>query len=99
MVFKTPSHIFITFENFDLILTPTAPSVAFDMGSKVNDPLEMYMADLMTVSINLAGVPAISIPCGKNSEGMPIGLQLISKHFDESKLLQAAYTFEKNMEV
>ena len=87
------------FENYDLILTPTAPSVAFDIGSKVNDPLEMYMADLMTVSINLAGVPAISIPCGKDKEGMPIGLQLISKHFDESKLLQAAYTFEKNMEV
>ncbi len=87
------------FENYDLILTPTAPSVAFDIGSKVNDPLEMYMADLMTVSINLAGVPAISIPCGKDNEGMPIGLQLISKHFNESKLLQAAYTFEKNMEV
>lgn len=87
------------FENYDLILTPTAPSVAFDVGSKVNDPLEMYMADLMTVSINLAGVPAISIPCGKDKEGMPIGLQLISKHFDESTLLQAAYTFEKNMEV
>ena len=87
------------FENYDLILTPTAPSVAFDVGSKVNDPLEMYMADLMTVSINLAGVPAISIPCGKDKEGMPIGLQLISKHFNESTLLQAAYTFEKNMEV
>ncbi len=87
------------FENYDLILTPTAPSVAFDIGSKINDPLEMYMSDLLTVSINLAGVPAISIPCGKNSEGMPIGLQIISKHFDESKLLQAAYTFEKNMEV
>lgn len=87
------------FEKYDVILTPTAPSVAFDVGSKVNDPLEMYMADLMTVSINLAGVPAISIPCGKDKEGMPIGLQLISKHFNESTLLQAAYTFEKNMEV
>ena len=87
------------FENYDLILTPTAPSVAFDIGSKVDNPLEMYMADLMTVSINLAGVPAISIPCGKDKEGMPIGLQLISKHFNESKILQAAYTFEKNMEV
>lgn len=87
------------FEKYDLILTPTAPSVAFDIGSKVNDPLEMYMSDLLTVSINLAGIPAISIPCGKNSEGMPIGLQIISKHFNESKLLQAAYTFEKNMEV
>ncbi len=87
------------FENYDLILTPTAPSVAFDIGSKINDPLEMYMSDLLTVSINLAGVPAISIPCGKDKEGMPIGLQLISKHFNESKILQAAYTFEKNMEV
>ena len=87
------------FENYDLLITPTAPSVAFDIGSKINDPLEMYLADLMTVSINLSGVPAISIPCGKDKEGMPIGLQLISKHFNESTLLQAAYTFEKNMEV
>ena len=87
------------FAKVDVLISPTCPHTAFDIGSKVNDPLEMYMADLMTVSINLAGVPAISIPCGKDKEGMPIGLQLISKHFNESTLLQAAYTFEKNMEV
>ncbi len=87
------------FEKYDLIITPTAPTVAFDIGSKIDNPIEMYIADLLTVPINLAGVPAISISCGNNSEGMPIGLQIIAKHFDESKLLQAAYTFEKNREV
>ena len=87
------------FEEFDVLLTPTTPTVAFDIGSKISNPLEMYMSDILTVSINIAGVPAISVPCGKDSEGMPIGMQLIGKHFDEEKILRAAYTYEQNEEV
>lgn len=87
------------FEKYDVLLTPTVPTVAFDLGSKSENPLEMYMTDVLTVSINIAGVPAISIPCGKDSEGMPIGMQLIGKHFDEETLYKTAYTFEQNMEV
>ena len=59
----------------------------------------MYMSDILTVSINIAGVPAISIPCGKDEEGMPIGMQLIGKHFNEETVLKAAYTYEQNKEV
>ena len=65
------------------------------MSSKSNNPLEMYLADICTVSINIAGVPAISIPCGVDSEGMPIGMQLIGNRFDEETILNAAYTFEQ----
>lgn len=87
------------FEKYDVLLTPTVPTVAFDIGSKSKNPLEMYMTDILTVSINIAGVPAISIPCGKDSSEMPIGMQLIAKHFNEETLYRAAYTFEQNMEV
>lgn len=83
------------FEKYDVILTPTASNVAFDLNSKINDPLEMYLADLCTVPVNIAGLPGISIPCGLNSEGMPIGFQLIGKAFSESTLLNAAYTYEQ----
>ena len=84
------------FEKYDLLLTPTAPSVAFDIGSKINDPLEMYLADICTVPVNIGGVPAMSIPCKLNQEGMPIGFQLIAKHFDEKTIFRAAYTYEQN---
>ena len=84
------------FEKYDCLLSPTTPNVAFDIGSKVDAPLEMYLADLCTVPINIAGVPAISVPCGLNSEGMPIGFQLIGKPFAESTILNAAYTYEQN---
>ena len=87
------------FEKYDVLLTPAVPTVAFDIGSKSKNPLEMYLTDILTVSINIAGVPAISIPCGKDSSGMPIGMQLIAKHFNEETLYRAAYTFEQNMEV
>lgn len=87
------------FEKYDLLLTPTAPTTAFDIGSKISNPLEMYMSDILTVPANVSGVPAISIPCGNDSEGMPVGLQLIAKHFDEETLLRAAYTYEQNKEV
>lgn len=85
------------FEKYDVILTPTSPTVAFDIGSKSNNPLEMYLADICTVSVNIAGLPGISIPCGVDKEGMPIGMQLIGNRFCEETILNAAYTFEKDL--
>lgn len=84
------------FSHYDVILTPTSPTVAFESGTKSNNPLEMYLADICTVSVNIAGLPAISIPCGVDSNEMPIGMQLIGPKFGEEKLLQAAYTYEQN---
>jgi aspartyl-tRNA(Asn)/glutamyl-tRNA(Gln) amidotransferase subunit A len=83
------------FENVDVILAPTAPTVAFKIGEKTSDPLSMYLSDIFTLPASLAGIPAISIPCGKNSENMPVGLQLMGNHFQESTLLNVAYHFEK----
>ncbi len=83
------------FEKYDIILTPTSPTVAFDIGSKSNNPLEMYLSDICTVSVNIAGLPGISIPCGVDKEGMPIGMQLIGNRFCEETILNAAYTFEQ----
>ena len=83
------------FEKYDLILTPTSPTVAFDIGAKSNNPLEMYLSDICTVSVNIAGLPAISIPCGVDNEQMPIGMQLIGNKFEEETILNAAYTFEQ----
>lgn len=84
------------FEKYDVLLTPTSPTVAFDIGSKSSNPLEMYLADICTVSVNIAGLPGISVPCGVDSEGMPIGMQLIGNRFSEETLLNAAYTFEQD---
>ena len=84
-------------DKYDVILTPTSPTVAFDIGSKINDPLEMYLADICTVSVNIAGLPGISIPCGVDKEGMPVGMQLIGNRFAEETLLNAAYTFEQKI--
>ncbi len=78
------------FQKCDVIATPTAPTPAFKLGEKVNDPLAMYLDDIYTVTINLIGVPAISVPCGFSSTGLPIGLQLIGNHFDEGRLLNTA---------
>jgi len=83
------------FEKYDLLLTPPVPNVAFDIGSKIDNPLEMYLADLYTVSVIIAGLPGISVPCGINSKGMPIGFQLIGKAFAEETILNAAYTYEQ----
>ncbi len=85
------------FSKYDVLLTPTSPTVAFDIGSKSDNPLEMYLADICTVSVNIAGLPGISIPCGVDKEGMPIGMQLIGKHFGEETILNAAYTFEQKI--
>ena len=83
------------YEKYDVILTPTSPTVAFDIGSRSNKPLEMYLADICTVSVNIAGLPGISIPVGIDSEGMPIGMQLIGNKFQEKKILNAAYAYEQ----
>jgi len=85
------------FEKYDVLITPTAPNVAFEIGEKSNNPLEMYMEDLCTVPINVAGIPAISIPCGVDKTGMPIGMQIIGKQFSEATLLNAAYTYEQKI--
>jgi aspartyl-tRNA(Asn)/glutamyl-tRNA(Gln) amidotransferase subunit A len=84
------------FEKVDVIVTPTAPTPAFRIGEKVEDPLQMYLSDILTIPVNLAGIPAISIPCGFSREGLPIGLQIMGKHFDEGMLLRVAYAFEQN---
>jgi aspartyl-tRNA(Asn)/glutamyl-tRNA(Gln) amidotransferase subunit A len=83
------------FRSVDIILTPTSPTVAFKIGEKTADPLSMYLSDIFTITCNLAGLPGISIPCGKDSEGLPVGMQLLANHFQESLLLRVAHHFEK----
>jgi aspartyl-tRNA(Asn)/glutamyl-tRNA(Gln) amidotransferase subunit A len=83
------------FEKFDIILGPTSPSTASKLNESLSDPLKMYLGDIYTVSVNLAGLPAISLPCGTDSKGLPIGLQLIGKHFGEKDIIRAAYTYEQ----
>ncbi|MDD3654283.1 MAG: Asp-tRNA(Asn)/Glu-tRNA(Gln) amidotransferase subunit GatA [Desulfotomaculaceae bacterium] len=83
------------FEKYDLLLSPTSPTPAFRFGDKVDDPFQMYLSDICTISVNLAGIPGISLPCGFVGQ-MPVGLQLMGKYFDEGTLLRAAYTFEQN---
>ena len=83
------------FAKYDLILGPVAPTTAPKLGESLSDPLKMYLGDIYTISVNLAGLPAISLPCGTDSKGLPIGLQLIADSFQEKKLIQAAYTYEK----
>lgn len=84
------------FGTYDVILGPTAPQTAPKIGSSLSDPLKMYLSDIYTVSVNLAGLPAISVPCGIDQNGLPIGLQLIGNHFNEKKIIRAAYTFEQS---
>ncbi len=83
------------FKSVDAILTPTAPTPAFRFGEKTADPLQMYLSDIFTISVNLAGIPAISLPCGFTSGGLPIGLQIIGKPFSEAEILQFAYAYEQ----
>ena len=85
------------FSKYDVLLTPVSPTTAFEIGSKSNNPMEMYLADICTVSINIAGIPAISIPCGVDKKGMPVGMQLIGNKFEEEKILNAAYAFEQKI--
>ena len=83
------------FGRCDVIATPTSPTPAFKLGEKADDPLEMYLSDIYTITANLAGVPALSLPCGLSSSGLPIGVQLIGKQFDEARLLRAAHNLEQ----
>lgn len=85
------------FSKYDIICTPTTPTVAFDIGEKAKNPIEMYQADVYTVCANLAGIPAISVPCGVNKDGMPIGIQIMADEFNEDVILKSAYTIEKEI--
>lgn len=87
----------VAFQRYDLILMPTSPTVAFRLGEKVTDPLQMYLNDIFTIPVSLAGLPGISIPCGF-ADGLPIGLQLVGRPFDEETVLRAAFTFEQHTE-
>ncbi len=86
------------FERVDVIVTPTAPTPAFRIGEKTQDPLQMYLSDIFTISVNLAGVPAVSLPCGFSPDGLPIGLQMIGQPFAESTILRAAAAYERATE-
>ena len=83
------------FQKVDVILAPTAPTAAYKIGAMVSDPLKMYLQDICTVPLNLAGLPGISVPCGETGTGLPIGLQIIGKPLDEATILRAAYTYEQ----
>ena len=85
----------VAFEKVDCIMCPTSPVPAFKIGERANKPLEMYLSDIYTIPANLAGIPGISIPCGFSKTGLPIGMQILAKHFEEKKLLQIAYAFER----
>ncbi len=87
------------FKKCDVILTPTAPTPAFKIGEKMDDPLQMYLSDIFTLSANLAGIPGISVPCGYTKGGLPIGLQFLAGHFEEGKLIQIASAYEKHSEI
>jgi aspartyl-tRNA(Asn)/glutamyl-tRNA(Gln) amidotransferase subunit A len=84
------------FGDFDCIIAPTSPTSAFKIGERVQDPLKMYLSDIYTISVNLAGIPAISIPCGFTKKGLPVGLQIMAKPFNEELLFRVAHTFEQN---
>jgi aspartyl-tRNA(Asn)/glutamyl-tRNA(Gln) amidotransferase subunit A len=83
------------YKTVDVIVTPTAPTPAFRLGEKTADPLQMYLSDIFTISVNLAGIPAISLPCGFTKEGLPVGLQILGRAFDEEGVLRVAYTYEQ----
>jgi aspartyl-tRNA(Asn)/glutamyl-tRNA(Gln) amidotransferase subunit A len=83
------------FKKVDAIVTPTSPTAAFKLGEKVDDPLAMYLADIYTVTANIAGIPGVSVPCGETKEKLPIGLQILGKHFDEATILRVAAAYEK----
>jgi aspartyl-tRNA(Asn)/glutamyl-tRNA(Gln) amidotransferase subunit A len=85
------------FAKFDVLISPTSPSVAFNIGEKTADPISMYLSDIATIPVNLAGIPGISLPCGFD-RGLPIGLQIMSKAFDEETILRVAYTYEQATE-
>jgi aspartyl-tRNA(Asn)/glutamyl-tRNA(Gln) amidotransferase subunit A len=83
------------FQKVDAIVTPTSPTAAFRLGEKSDDPLAMYLADIYTVTADLAGVPGISVPCGVTKDKLPIGLQILGRHFDEATILRVAHAYEQ----
>ena len=83
------------FEKFDCLITPLAPTTAYKLGETIDDPLQMYLSDIYTISINLAGIPGLTIPFGKSSDGLPIGFQILGKHFSEEKILRLGNFIEK----
>jgi aspartyl-tRNA(Asn)/glutamyl-tRNA(Gln) amidotransferase subunit A len=86
------------FARCQAIVTPTTPTTAFRIGEKVTDPLEMYLSDIFTISVNLAGLPGLALPCGFDRGGLPIGLQIIGRPFDELTVLQTGYAYEQATE-
>ena len=82
------------FEQVDAIITPTTPTAAFKLGEKTSDPLQMYLADIYTVTGSLAGIPGMSVPCGQTKAGLPVGMQIFGSHFGEARILQLAHSFE-----
>ena len=84
------------FKKCDVIVTPTAPTPAFKIGEKTDDPLQMYLSDIFTIPVNLAGIAGISLPCGPADNGLPIGLQVIGGPFEEGKVLRTAFAYEQN---
>ncbi len=84
------------FEKCDVILTPTAPTTAYKIGEQENDPVKMYLSDIYTVTVNIAGLPAISAPCGYDKNGMPIGMSLIGKAFDEKTIIALCDRFQQD---
>jgi len=87
------------FEKYDVIISPTSPVLPFSLGEKCDDPLEMYLADIYTININLAGIPALSVPCGFSESKLPIGIQLIGDHYEEKKLFRVGYALEQALKV
>ena len=83
------------FARYDVIAAPASPTTALELGHSLSDPMKMYLGDIYTVSVNLAGLPGISIPVGTDSKGLPIGMQLIGNCFEENKIIRAAYTLEQ----
>ena len=90
------NELCLAFTDIDIILGPTTPTTAFKLGEKVADPTQLYLADVFTVAANLAGLPALSIPAGLSSDGLPIGMQLMGNHFSESLLLNMAHSYQQS---
>jgi aspartyl-tRNA(Asn)/glutamyl-tRNA(Gln) amidotransferase subunit A len=84
------------YKKCDVIVAPNAPMPAFKLNEKTQDPLQMYLSDIYTISANLAGIPAISIPCGLTKDNLPVGLQLMAKHFDEETLLNVSHKYQQS---
>jgi aspartyl-tRNA(Asn)/glutamyl-tRNA(Gln) amidotransferase subunit A len=83
------------FKTCDVLLAPVAPTPAFKLGEKLNDPLSMYLSDIFTLPASLAGIPGLSVPCGFSTQGLPIGLQILGSHFNEETLIRVAYNLEQ----